>query len=170
MPSSTLPRSRGKPICGQRLSSAKTCPSSYTSRTGRWRPCTTSRPFGFQFLKGAGAHKFRGRVTHRCLIRQGSTAAPFSKGGDRMPIQASRVCSAPLKKLRPLIGTVARRLIDRARQVKARPWISKTRPDRGQSAWAADPSGYQLLGYLRRWVRFAVDLAAGGGSHQRTRL
>src|SRR5580704_6114135 len=47
MPSSTLPRSSGKPICGQRLSSAKTPPSSYTSRTGRWRPCTTSRPLSF---------------------------------------------------------------------------------------------------------------------------
>src|SRR5215471_11311062 len=44
MPSSTLPRSSGKPMCGQRLSSAKTCPPSCTSRTGRWWPCTTSRP------------------------------------------------------------------------------------------------------------------------------
>jgi hypothetical protein len=26
---------------------------------------------GLQLLKGAGTHKFRGRVIHRCLIRQG---------------------------------------------------------------------------------------------------
>src|SRR4029077_19310161 len=43
-------------------------------------------PFGFQLLKGTGAHKFRGRVIHRRLIRQGSATAPFSKGASRMSI------------------------------------------------------------------------------------
>src|SRR6516162_7870049 len=47
MPSSMLPRSSGKPICGQRLSSAKTRPPSYMRSIGRWRPCTTSRPLAF---------------------------------------------------------------------------------------------------------------------------
>jgi hypothetical protein len=32
MPSSTLPRSSGKPMCGQRLSNAKTRPRSWTRR------------------------------------------------------------------------------------------------------------------------------------------
>jgi len=35
-----LPRSSGKPMCGQRLSRAKTCPLSYTSRIGGCWPCT----------------------------------------------------------------------------------------------------------------------------------
>src|SRR5215472_3671451 len=47
MPSSMLPRSSGKPIRGQRLSSAKTWPPSYTSSIGRCRPCTTSLPLSF---------------------------------------------------------------------------------------------------------------------------
>src|SRR5262249_4318917 len=48
MPSSTLPRSSGNPIWGHRLSSANTCPPSCTSSTGRWRPCTTSRPLALR--------------------------------------------------------------------------------------------------------------------------
>ena len=47
MPSSTLPRSSGKPMCGQRLSRAKTRPRWYTTRIGRCPPCRTSRPFAF---------------------------------------------------------------------------------------------------------------------------
>ena len=47
MPSSMLPRSSGKPMCGQRLSRANTRPLSWTTRIGRWRPRTTSRPLAF---------------------------------------------------------------------------------------------------------------------------
>jgi len=64
------------------------CPSSYTSRTGWWRPCKISRPLCFQFLKTARVHQIRGRGIHGRLIRQVSASAPFGKGVPRISIRS----------------------------------------------------------------------------------
>ena len=111
-----LPRSSGKPICGQRLSSANTCPPSCTSRTGRWRPCTTSRPLALNSSRLPARTKSElvlsiGGSSDECL-RQRHSARAFREcqssppSTRRLRRAAARRSARPPRASRPSIQVV----------------------------------------------------------------
>ena len=111
-----LPRSSGKPRCGQRLSSATTWPPPWMRRIGRWRPCTTSRPLAINSSKLPARTKPEVVVSiagssDKCL-RQRHSASAFREcqsspqSTHRLRRAAARRSARPARASRPSIQVV----------------------------------------------------------------